>query len=108
MRVVEFRGMDLSLRAPPPYPPPQAGDGREGARETGVGAVRRRHVIYVAGYEPRGPRGYYRLLERECDRFQRIWPVSLTLKPIDFDAQDFARWLVDVRANVIARSNSRT
>jgi pimeloyl-ACP methyl ester carboxylesterase len=96
----EYRGMDLSLRAPPPYPAPQAGEGKEErAREIGVGAVRRRHVIYVAGYEPRGPRGYYRLLEQECDRFQRIWPVSLTLKPIDFEAQDFARWLVDVRAS---------
>jgi hypothetical protein len=68
-------------------------------REISVGAVRRRHVIYVAGYEPRGARGYYRLLERECDRFQRVWPVSLKIEPADFDAQDFARWLIDARAS---------
>ena len=68
-------------------------------REIGVGSVRRRHVIYVAGYEPRGAGGYYRLLERQCDRFQRVWPVSLKIKPLDLDAQDFARWLVDVRAS---------
>jgi hypothetical protein len=67
-------------------------------REIGVQAVRRRHVIYVAGYEPRGAKGYYRLLERECDRFQRVWPFSVTVKPVDLDSQDFARWLVAVRA----------
>jgi hypothetical protein len=67
-------------------------------RKTGVGAVRRRHVIYVAGYEPRGARGYCKLFERECDRFQRVWPASLTIEPADFDSEDFARWLVDVRA----------
>jgi hypothetical protein len=67
--------------------------------EIGVGAVRRRHVVYVAGYEPRGAKGYYKLFERECDRFQRVWPVSLTLQPGDFDSEDFARWLVNVRAS---------
>jgi hypothetical protein len=79
--------MDLPLRELP-----QTG------REIGVRAVRRRHVIYVAGYEPRGATGYYRLLERECDRFQRVWPVSLTVKPVDLDSRDVARWLVAVRA----------
>ncbi len=64
-----------------------------------VGAVRRRHVIYVGGYEPRGARGYYKLFQRECDRFQRVWPVSLTVQPGEFDSEDFARWVVDVRAS---------
>lgn len=64
-----------------------------------TGAVRRRHVIYIAGYEPRGARGYYKLFERECDRFRRVWPVSLTLKPCDFDSGDFSRWLVNVRTS---------
>jgi pimeloyl-ACP methyl ester carboxylesterase len=80
--------MDLALRELPQI-----------RREVGVWAVRRRHVIYVAGYEPRGARGYYRLLERECDRFQRVWPVSLTVKPVDLDSQDCARWLVAARAS---------
>jgi hypothetical protein len=80
--------MDLPLRELPQI-----------QREIGARAVRRRHVIYVAGYEPRDARGYYRLLERECDRFQRVWPVSLTVKPVDLDSQDFARWLVAVRAS---------
>src|SRR6267142_680969 len=68
-------------------------------RKTSVGAVRRRHVIYVAGYEPRGAKGYRKLFERECDRFQRVWPASLTIAPTDFDSEDFARWRVDVRAS---------
>jgi len=68
-------------------------------RKTGVGAVRRRHVIYVAGYEPRGAKGYCKLFERECDRFQRVWPVSLTIEPTDLDSKDVARWLLDVRAS---------
>src|SRR3984893_15424886 len=67
--------------------------------ELGVGTVRRRHVIYVGGYEPRGARGYHKLFQRECDRFQRVWPVSLTVQPGEFDSKDFARWVVDVRAS---------
>jgi pimeloyl-ACP methyl ester carboxylesterase len=67
--------------------------------ELSVGTVRRRHVIYVGGYEPRGARGYYKLFQRECDRFQRVWPVSLTVQPGEFDSEDFARWVVDVRAS---------
>jgi hypothetical protein len=86
--MVEYRGMDLPLRERP-----------KARRKTSVGAIRRRHVIYVAGYEPRDARGYCRLFERECDRFQRVWPVSLTIEPTDFDSEDFARWLVDVRAS---------
>src|SRR5260370_41872417 len=91
--------MDLPLREAPTLPSPARGGGRVGARKTSVGAVRRRHVIYVAGYEPRGARGYCKLFERECDRFQRVWPVSLTIAPTDFDSEDFSRWLVDVRAS---------
>ena len=80
--------MDLSPRERPEPP-----------CEVSVGAVRRRHVIYVGGYEPRGAKGYYKLFQRQCDRFQRVWPVSLTIQPGEFDSEDFARWLVGVRAS---------
>src|SRR5262252_10767907 len=80
--------MDLSPRERPEPP-----------CEVSVGAVRRRHVIYVGGYEPRGAKGYYKLFQRECDRFKRVWPVSLTIQPSEFDSEDFARWLVDVRTS---------
>jgi hypothetical protein len=88
MPIVEYGGMDLPLRERP-----------KARRKTSVGAVRRRHVIYVGGYEPRGAKGYCKLFERECDRFQRVWPVSLTIEPTDLDSKDFARWHVDVRAS---------
>src|SRR3981189_3117895 len=80
--------MDLPLRERP-----------KARRKTSVGAVRRRHVIYVAGYEPRGAKGYGKLFERECDSFRRVWPVSLTIEPTDFDSGDFARWRVDAPAS---------
>ena len=83
-----MRGMDLRLRERPKV-----------QREIDVGAVQRRHVIYVGGYEPRGAKGYCKLFERECGRFQRVWPVSLTVHPGNFDSEDFARWLVSVRAS---------
>src|SRR5260370_1095082 len=91
--------MDLPLREAPTLPSPARGGGRVGVRKASVGTVRRRDVIYVAGYEPRGAKGYGKLFERECDRFQRVWPVSLTIEPTDLDSEDFARWLVDVRAS---------
>jgi len=76
-----------------------AGERSESRCESIVGTVRRRHVIYVCGYEPRGARGYYDLFQRECDRFRRVWPVSLTVQPLERDSEDFAHWLVEVRAS---------
>jgi hypothetical protein len=81
-----YRGMDLTLL-------------EQSKARCEIGAVRRRHVIYIAGYEPRGARGYYKLFERECDRFRRVWPVALTLKASDFDSGDFTRWLVNARTS---------
>jgi len=68
----------------------------------GVGAVRRRHVIYVGGYDPRGAQAYHQMFERSCDRFGKawfdqawfdeVWPVSLALHPLDIDSEDLAHW----------------
>jgi hypothetical protein len=64
-----------------------------------VGTVRRRHIIYVEGYDPRGAEGYYHLFQRECDRFRREWPVSLTLEPLEFDSDHFAHWQISVHTS---------
>jgi hypothetical protein len=78
---------------------PPAGERSEPRCETCVGTVRRRHVIYVEGYDPRGAEGYYKLFQRACDGFRRKWSVPLTLRPLEVDSEDFAHWLVDVRAS---------
>jgi pimeloyl-ACP methyl ester carboxylesterase len=63
----------------------------------GRGCVRRRHVIYVEGYDPRGAEGYFELFARTCDRFERLWPSALTVRPLEIDSPDFAHWLVEMR-----------
>jgi hypothetical protein len=62
--------------------------------EAGAGAVRRRHVIYVSGYDPRGARGYYDMFRRTCERFRILWPITLSLQPLEKEAGDFACWSV--------------
>src|ERR1700678_349814 len=59
--------------------------------------VRHRHVLYIEGYDPIGPEGYFGLFRRTCDRFQRLWPVTATLKPLQLDSADLACWGVDLR-----------
>lgn len=62
------------------------------SRHSGPGAVRRRHVIYVSGYDPRGAKGYFELFRRTCERFQQLWLLSLSLQPLQIDSDDFAHW----------------
>jgi hypothetical protein len=54
--------------------------------------IRRRHVIYVEGYDPQGAEGYYSLFERAWKRFLKIWPVKGRLGALVLDSQDFAHW----------------
>lgn len=63
-----------------------------------VGAVRRRRVIYVEGYDPRGAEVYHHLFARSCERFGKAWPVSVTLKPIEIDSQELAHWSIEMRS----------
>jgi pimeloyl-ACP methyl ester carboxylesterase len=63
-----------------------------------VGAVRRRRVLYVEGYDPRGAQVYHRLFERSCQRFGQAWPVGLTLNPIELDSEELAHWSVEMRS----------
>jgi len=67
------------------------------AREGSIGSIRRRQVIYVAGYDPLGAKGYFDLFRRTCDRFQRLWPLSATLQSLESDSADFAHWRLNVR-----------
>jgi hypothetical protein len=65
--------------------------------EDGAGAIRRRHVLYVEGYDPRGASGFFDLFRRSCERFQRLWAPALELQPCEIDSEDFAHWRVDMR-----------
>lgn len=64
--------------------------------QSGFGAISRRHVIYVEGYDPLGTQWYYDLFRRTCERFRRLWPLTLTLQPLEIDSADFAHWGVDL------------
>ena len=57
--------------------------------------IRRRHVIYVEGYDPQGAQGYYRLFDRSWTRFLKIWPLKARLGELKLESPDFARWDVD-------------
>jgi pimeloyl-ACP methyl ester carboxylesterase len=58
--------------------------------------IRRRHVFYIAGYDPQGVPGYYRLFRRELTRFQKLWPVEAAMSEPQVDAAGIsARWRVE-------------
>jgi len=54
--------------------------------------IRRRHVIYVEGYDPQGAEGYYDLFQRSFVRFQKLWRFGGALGPLQIDSEDFAHW----------------
>jgi hypothetical protein len=56
--------------------------------------IKRRHVIYVHGYDPQGPTGYHRLFEREWKKFKSTWPVVSELGQLEIDSDDFAHWTI--------------
>ena len=64
-----------------------------GAAQAAV--IRRRHVIYVEGYDPQGAKGYYRLFDRSWARFLKVWPLKARLSELAVDLQDFAHWEVE-------------
>jgi len=57
--------------------------------------VRRRHVLYVEGYDPQGAEGYYNIFRKSFERFLRIWPLKTKLSPLEIDSEFFAHWEID-------------
>ncbi len=72
-------------------------DDLAGTRANAIGAIRRRRVVYVEGYDPAGAKGYFELFRRECDQFQQLWPISLKLHPLEINSEDFAHCSLDLR-----------
>jgi len=61
--------------------------------------IRRRHVFYVEGYDPRGAEGYHRLFGRELIRFMNTWGVAASLSELSLDDEDIAHWTVATKGS---------
>jgi hypothetical protein len=59
--------------------------------------IRRRHVFYVEGFDPRGAEGYHRLFARELSRFVKTWGVEASLSELVVDCEDVAHWDVETK-----------
>ena len=57
--------------------------------------IRRRHVIYVEGYDPQGAEGYYRLFSRSGRRFSEVWPLEASVSELQVQSQEFACWEIE-------------
>jgi hypothetical protein len=60
--------------------------------------IRRRHVFYVEGYDPRGAEGYHRLFARELKRFTKTWDIEASMSELVLDSEDIAHWNVTTTA----------
>ena len=56
--------------------------------------ITRRRVIYVSGYDPQGPQGYYALFASQLKRACIPWHVKFALGPLTIDSADLASWTV--------------
>ena len=59
--------------------------------------IKRRHVIYVEGYDPQGAEGYHNLFSRSFKRFLKNWPLKTTIGELKIDSDDFAHWDIEAR-----------
>ena len=57
--------------------------------------IRRRHVIYVEGYDPQGAEGYYDIFARAWKRVLKVWPLRTKLGELQIDDQEFAHWDIE-------------
>ena len=57
--------------------------------------IRRRHVIYVEGYDPQGAEGYHNLFTRSFRRFLKNWPLKTKVGEPVLDSDDFAHWDIE-------------
>src|SRR5262245_4828564 len=56
--------------------------------------VTRRRVIYVSGYDPQGPQGYYALFGSQLKRACALWHAKFALGPLAIESADIASWTV--------------
>src|ERR1700761_2281283 len=64
--------------------------------ESGVDKlIRRRHVLYIEGYDPQGAEGYHDLFSRSFRRFLKYWPLKATVGELHVDSDDLAHWTIE-------------
>jgi pimeloyl-ACP methyl ester carboxylesterase len=56
--------------------------------------ITRRRVIYVSGYDPQGPQGYYALFGSQLKRACALWHTKFALGPLAIESADIASWTV--------------
>jgi uncharacterized membrane protein YeaQ/YmgE (transglycosylase-associated protein family) len=59
------------------------------------GLVRRRHVLYIEGYDPQGAEGYHGLFNYSFKRFLRHWPLKTRVSDVHIDSDDLAHWTIE-------------
>jgi hypothetical protein len=57
--------------------------------------IRRRHVLYVEGYDPQGAEGYHNLFTRSFRRFLKNWPLKTAIGDLQIDSDDLAHWTIE-------------
>jgi hypothetical protein len=57
--------------------------------------IRRRHVLYVEGYDPQGAEGYHAIFQRQWRRFLKIWPLHGRVSDLVIDNDDLAHWTIE-------------
>ena len=57
--------------------------------------IRRRHVFYVEGYDPRGAEGYYDLFRRSWKRCRGAWHFGGELGELMLDSDLIAHWDIE-------------
>ena len=56
--------------------------------------ITRRRVIYVSGYDPQGPQGYYALFGSQLKRACALWNTKFVLGPLAIESADIASWTI--------------
>ena len=59
--------------------------------------ITRRRVIYVHGYDPMGPNGYYGLFQNQIRKATLVWGVTADVGPLTLESRDIASWTVTCR-----------
>jgi hypothetical protein len=60
--------------------------------------VKRRHIIYVQGYDPRGLAQYYRMFRTELRKFAALYDLTSKIsRPTTDDASSTATWTIETQ-----------